>query len=185
MAFFRARRGLTQTQLANLVGRGPDWLGKIERGERELRNVETIVELARVLRVALADLLGQPVLLEDERDDDIPAVRDALMAPRRLSRTLFGADGDEPPLDVGAAARLVEFAWDDYQRGRLGGVVTGLPRLIRAAQRLEDEAAPDGDRRAWATSARTHHLAATTLSKVGEADLAWIAAFAQRCRAVR
>jgi hypothetical protein len=28
----------------------------------------------------------------------------------------------------------------------------------------------------WALSARVHHLAATTLTKVGEADLAWIAA---------
>lgn len=39
IAFYRARRGLTQTQLANLVGRSADWLSKIERGERPLRNV--------------------------------------------------------------------------------------------------------------------------------------------------
>ena len=39
VAFYRARRGLTQTELANLVGRGPDWLGKIERGERPMGKV--------------------------------------------------------------------------------------------------------------------------------------------------
>jgi len=51
VAFYRTRRGLTQTQLANPVGRGPDWLSKIERGERPLRNVETVAEIARTPRV--------------------------------------------------------------------------------------------------------------------------------------
>ncbi|MGH3447522.1 MAG: hypothetical protein ACRDP4_07850 [Nocardioidaceae bacterium] len=43
--------------------------------------------------------------------------------------------------------------------------------LIRTAQALES-----GAPRAWAVSARIHHLAATTLSKIGESDLSWIAA---------
>ncbi len=42
IAFYRARRGLTQTELANLVGYGPDWLSKIERGERPLRNAAAV-----------------------------------------------------------------------------------------------------------------------------------------------
>jgi hypothetical protein len=46
--------------------------------------------VARVLRVTLGDLLGEPVLLEDEQEhDDVPAIRDALMASRRLSRVGF------------------------------------------------------------------------------------------------
>jgi hypothetical protein len=46
--------------------------------------------------------------------------------------------------------------------------------LIKSAQQLEDE--PGELRRGWAVSARIHHLASTTLSKIGEADLSWIAA---------
>jgi transcriptional regulator with XRE-family HTH domain len=180
IAFYRARRGLTQTELANLVGRGPDWLSKIERGERPLRNVEVLAELARALRVTLGDLLGQPVLLEDDDQlDDVPAVRDALMAPGRLSRVIYRQTSDGGSVDLTRAARLVEFAWTDYQRGRLSTVITQLPSLVRSAQRLEDSASdlprPE-QHRAWTISARTHHLAATTLSKVGEADLSWIAA---------
>lgn len=97
IAFYRGRRGYTRTQLANLVGRGEDWLSKIERGERPIRNVQTLTELAKVLRISLTDLLGQPVLLEDAEDrDDVPAVRDALMAPHRLSRvSLPGPTGAE------------------------------------------------------------------------------------------
>jgi transcriptional regulator with XRE-family HTH domain len=180
VAFYRGRRGLTQTELANLVGRGPDWLSKIERGERRLRNIEILAELARALRVTLGDLLGQPVLLEDDKElDDVPAVRDALMAPARLSRVIYQPRAHDGAINPTRAAQLVDFAWTDYQRGRLSSVISQLPSLIRSAQRLEDAASalPQAERRkAWAVSARTHHLAATALSKVGEADLSWIAA---------
>lgn len=177
VAFYRGRRGMSQRMLADLVGRSEDWVSKIERGVRELRRMDVITELARALRVEIGDLLGQPVLVEDEhKDDDVPAIRDALMTPRRLSRTLF-----RPVPTVGKvissehAARLVEHGWFDYQQGKLSRVIANLPKFISTAQDLEDATTPT-DRAGWAVSARTHHLAATTLSKIGEADLAWIAA---------
>jgi transcriptional regulator with XRE-family HTH domain len=96
VAFYRTRRGLTQTELANLVGRGPDWLSKIERGERRLRNIEVLAELARALRVSLGDLLGQPVLMEDDDQlDDVPAVRDALKAMQRRAPVTGGLRSSE------------------------------------------------------------------------------------------
>src|SRR5690606_19119422 len=51
-----------------------------------------------------------------------------------------------------------------------------LPGLLRTAQELEDLPHGDQRRRGLAVSARTHHLAATTLAKVGESDLSWLAA---------
>lgn len=178
VAFYRRRRGLAQATLAGLVGRSEDWLSKIERGEREIRRIDVLVEVARALRVTLGDLLGEPVLMEDEhKNDDIPAVRDALMAPQRLSKTLFGGGFEPEYVDPKPVAQWTEDAWSDYQGGRVGKVVAALPRLIKTAQQME---AAGGDttyrRRCAAVSARIHHLAATTLSKVGEADLAWIAA---------
>jgi transcriptional regulator with XRE-family HTH domain len=170
---------MTQSVLAGLVGRSEDWLSKIERGERQIRSVDKLAELSRALRVTLGDLIGQPVLAENERrEDDVPAVRDALMSPRLLSRTLFRAAPAAPP-DLAAAQRLSGFAWDDYQAGRLGAVIAALPGLIQTAQQLEDSADNQSaqDRVArLAVSARIHHLAATTLMKFGETDLAWIAA---------
>lgn len=175
VAFYRGRRGISQRMLGDLVGRSEDWVSKVERGVRDIRRVDVVKELARALRVELSDLLGQPVLVEDEHDDDIPAVRDALMTPRRLSRTLFRPQAPAAAIPVDRAAQLVEHAWTNYQQGRLGVVIAELPRLIRTAQDLEDSASAES-RGGWAVSARTHHLTATTLSKVGEADLAWIAA---------
>jgi transcriptional regulator with XRE-family HTH domain len=91
IAFYRRRRGLTQAVLAGLVGRSEDWLSKVERGERQARRLDVLSELARALRVSVGDLLGQPVLVEAEQPgaDDIPAIRSALMSPRRLSSILF------------------------------------------------------------------------------------------------
>lgn len=175
--FYRRRRGLTQAVLAGLVGRSEDWLSKVERGERQVRRIDVLADLARALRVTLGDLLGQPALLEDEHaQDDVPAVRDALMNPWRISRVLFGSAPPEREPEPARSAALVEQAWHHYQRGRLGTVVTALPGLIIQAQQLEDAADAGGTHPGWAVSARTHHLAATALSKIGEAELGWIAA---------
>lgn len=177
VAFFRRRRGLTQTTLADLVGRSERWVSMIENGERPLSRFDVIRALADALRVTMEDLLGQPVLAEADHSagDNIPAVRDALMNHRRLSTTLFGSQSSVDP-DVESVAQYASHAWLNYQHGRLGGVIEALPGLIRSAQTLEERSSTDQMSNALIVSSRIHHLAATTLSKLGEGDLAWIAA---------
>ncbi|WP_234356806.1 hypothetical protein [Streptomyces sp. NBRC 110028] len=117
--------------------------------------------------------------MEDEKQqDEVPAVRDALMSPRRLSRLLFGPEAEAQLPSPGPTAEVVEQTWDDYQSGRLGKVIAGLPGLLQTAQELEDRAARSAAERrgCWAVSARVHHLAATTLAKIGESDISWLAA---------
>src|SRR5262245_60946595 len=135
IAFYRRRRGFTQATLGALVGRSEEWVSSVERGRRQVRRLDVLTEVARALRVGLPDLLGQPVLMEDdERQDDIPAVRDALMAPRRLSKMLYRpAEASEPP-DTAVVGRFTEQVWFEYQAGRIGRVVSALPELIRNAQ---------------------------------------------------
>jgi len=139
--------------------------------------LDVLVDVAKALRVTVGDLLGQPILVHDDqasRGDDVPAIRDALMAPRRLSRRLYGRDV-AIDVDPDGVARLTELVWMQFQDGRLGHVIEALPGLIDSAQHLED-APGDPGHDAWAVSARIHHLAASTLAKIGEADLAWLAA---------
>ena len=57
VAFYRRRRGLTQATLASMVGRSEDWLSKIERGQRQIRRLDVISELAQA-SVPIEDLLG-------------------------------------------------------------------------------------------------------------------------------
>lgn len=175
IAFYRRRRGMTQAVLAGLVGRSEDWLSKVERGDRAIQRLDVLAAVAGALRVTVADLVGAPVLMEDheERHDDVPAVRSALMSAGRLSKTLFRSPAS--PVDPAALAVRAEAGWGAYQAGRLGEVVAALPELIRSAQEAESSARP-GPSGGWAMSARVHHLAATTLAKLGEGDLSWIAA---------
>jgi transcriptional regulator with XRE-family HTH domain len=142
IAFYRQRRDLTQAVLAGMVGKSEDWLSKIERGERQARRLDVLADLARELRVTLGDLLGEPVLAEDEdRNDNVPAIRDVLMTPRRLSRVLYrGGHSDREPPPIAWAQRHVESAWREYQSGRVGRVIAVLPELINVAQQLEDSA---------------------------------------------
>jgi hypothetical protein len=91
---------------------------------------------------------------------------------------LFSSSMSLEYIDPVPVARLAEGAWSSYQKGDLGRVVTMLPGLIKTTHQMDAALADDvGHRQACAAvTARIHHLAATTLSKIDEADLAWIAA---------
>ena len=54
----RRARGITQAQLANVLGRPQSFISKYERGERRLDFVE-VVEIAAALRVDACDLVGE------------------------------------------------------------------------------------------------------------------------------
>ena len=60
IAFYRRRRGLSQVVLANLVGRTEDWLSKIERGEREIRRLDLLVDVAERCASRSATYLVSP-----------------------------------------------------------------------------------------------------------------------------
>lgn len=63
VAFYRQRRGLTQTVLAGLVGRTEDWLRKVEHNVLPLDRLSVLRQLAYALDVSLGDLIGEPVLM--------------------------------------------------------------------------------------------------------------------------
>lgn len=71
LAAARVQAGLTQVQLARLVGRSAGWVSKAERGEVPLTDLRTLRALAEGLRVPVAQLIGDlegvaPHLGEDE-----------------------------------------------------------------------------------------------------------------------
>jgi len=82
---------------------------------------------------------------------------------------------DEVP-DLDAIRASVERVWEGYQRSQFGYVTSQLGTLIPQA-RLAYEV-EEGDRKRLASGrlALAYQVAATTLTKLGEADLAWNAA---------
>ncbi|BCJ48378.1 transcriptional regulator [Actinoplanes ianthinogenes] len=178
VAWYRRRRGLSQEVLAGLIGRTADWLGKIENNRIELDRLSVIKSLADVLDVSLGDLLAEPSLVEwtaDSGMETVPALRAALTEYRTI--TALGARGDSSvPPDLDDLRKETAKLWNAYQASRFGFVTGQLPGLLRQAQAAADELDGREQEEGRSLLGLTYQLAATQLTKLGESDLAWIAA---------
>ncbi|MFC9673893.1 helix-turn-helix domain-containing protein [Streptomyces sp. NPDC057717] len=178
VAWYRRRRGISQEVLAGLVGRTVDWLSKAENNRLELDRLSVIKALADALDVTLGDLLAEPTIMDwtaDSGTKTVPALRSALMNYRQLTPLLgVPTEGEPTPLDQlqGSVAEV----WDAYQDSRYGFATRRLPLLLADAL-IAAQAYEGRDReRAHELMAMTYQGAAMVLTKVGETDLAWIAA---------
>ncbi|GIF09806.1 transcriptional regulator [Actinoplanes siamensis] len=178
VAWYRRRRGLSQEVLAGLIGRTADWLGKIENNRIELDRLSVIKSLADVLDVSLGDLLAEPSLVEwttDSGMETVPALRAALTEYRTITALGTRSDSSVPP-DLDNLRKETAKLWHAYQASRFGFVTGQLPRLLRQAQAAADELDGRDQEEARSLLGLTYQLAATQLTKLGESDLAWIAA---------
>jgi transcriptional regulator with XRE-family HTH domain len=169
---------MSQEVLAGLVGRTVDWLSKAENNRMELDRLSVIKSLADALDVTLGDLLAEPTLMDWTADSGrrtVPALRSALMNYRQLTPLLgVPTEGEPTPLDElrGNVAEV----WDAYQDSRYGFATRRLP-LVLADALIAAQGYEGAEReRAHELMAMTYQGAAMVLAKVGEADLAWIAA---------
>ncbi|WP_267595806.1 helix-turn-helix domain-containing protein [Carbonactinospora thermoautotrophica] len=178
VAWYRRRRGMSQEVLAGLVGRTTDWLSKVENNKIDLDRLSVIKALADALDVTIGDLLGEPSLMDwtaDARGRTVPALREALMDYRQLTPLLRAIQADERP-DLDDLHRQVGDVWTAYQRSRYAYATRDLPALLAQAQTAAQEHDGDERLRAHALLALTYQGAAMVLTKIGETDLAWIAA---------
>lgn len=67
-------------------------------------------------------------------------------------------------------------AWDAYQSSKYGYMAARLPFVIRAAQAATHQLTEDDQRCAFALLGLAYQATAVLLTKLGESDLAWIAA---------
>ncbi|MFI5712950.1 helix-turn-helix domain-containing protein [Kribbella sp. NPDC051620] len=177
IAWYRRRRGLSQEVVAGLVGRTVDWLSKVENGRIEIDRLSVIRGLAEVLDIAVGDLLNEPSLLEwtaDSGSRTVPGLRSALMDYQRITQMpTHHADG--PPLPLARLGANLDSIWQAYQESRFGYVTGHIAELVQDSQLAAKSYEGDESVRAHGILALTYQAAATTLIKVGEHDLAWIA----------
>lgn len=175
IAWYRKRRGLSQEVLAGFVDRTTDWLSKVENGRISLDRVSVIRQIADALDVSLGDLLGEPSLAEwtpDSGRRTIPAVRAALMDYRQVMQ-LQPADGEARSLD--ALKTDLADLWSAYQDSRFAYVTHRVPDVLADIQLAVDQLDGEEKERALSFLALTYQVIGTTLTKVGEVDLSWIA----------
>ncbi|MET9969061.1 helix-turn-helix transcriptional regulator [Streptomyces sp. NPDC006356] len=178
VAWYRRRRGMSQEVLAGLVGRTVDWQSKAENNRLELDRLSVIKSLADALDVSLGDLLAEPTLMDwtqDSGNRTVPALRSALMNYRQLT-PLLGLPTEGEPTQLEELRSSVAEVMDAYQASRYGFATRRLPLLLTDA--LIAAQAYEGTDREQANEllALTYQSAAMVLGKVGEVDLAWIAA---------
>lgn len=177
---WRHRRGLTRQQFADRVGRSTSWVDKIESGERLLVRLPMLERVADALGVSVATLTepDAPPAANSPLDQlDVVALRTALQRVGAITG-LYGNGGtvSETLPDARRLRRQVEYLWTSFQNARYSVIGGHLPRLLVEAQdavQLVDEAERQHARE---TLSLAYQLTASTMWKLKEPDLAWLAA---------
>lgn len=162
---------MSRPVLAGLVGRSPDWLKKIERGERQLNSLVLLLRLATALGVTdLSVLTGEapaPVAAWDK------AAHPAVPGIRRAMHDASFAETAEKALSERELRRQVAQAWSLWhssarQRTDVGRL---LPALIIAAHACVRRSDGIERRRARAATGDLYRLVQRLLAHICEPEL--------------
>lgn len=173
MQVLRERRGMSQVQLADLVGISPHTLRKIENGQQKAPGLEMVMRIAEALRVRdLADLTGRPDMHVDlfvgPGHPQLGAVKAAIDSFPLTSNL-------EPPPVAHLEARL-HAAWKARHEAGNHREVIGklLPDLIRDATALVRHADTANDRRhGQGLLAQTYSLSQFFVAYQPDSSLLW------------
>jgi transcriptional regulator with XRE-family HTH domain len=170
VAYWRGRRKLSQQVFADRLGKSKSWVDKVERGVRSLDKVSTLQDIAAVLRIDTAVLLGQEAQAAEvtERAEGVERIRAALSTYEiALERPAAG----RPVLPADALAREVALVWTTFQHARYPQVVDLVPDMLADAQRTHARD-PEAGR---VPLVEAYRVTASLLVKLGAPDVAWLA----------
>ncbi|MGH3854009.1 MAG: helix-turn-helix domain-containing protein [Pseudonocardiaceae bacterium] len=178
VARWRVRRGFTRQQFADLCERSASWVDKVESGERGLLRLPMLERVAEVLHVSVETLADTAEIRQARHCLDlfeISAIRSALQSYQAISRTFMPLNS---PPDLDRLTQSVTYAWTVYQNTNWPLLGQTLPRLLTTAQTAVAAypGADDQARRACTLLSQTYQVTASTLVKLEEFDLAWLAA---------
>ena len=167
ISYWRRRRGLTQLIFADRIGRSKSWVVKVEGGARSAGRLPILDAICDVLQVDLSTLVGQEPPRETElciADSEVEQIQSA------LERYRLDSESDSSiPLDT--LKRGMVHAWSGFEAADYQIVSAALPSLIKNGQQGYGSAKDDFG----PVLAEIYQLAASTLRKLGENSLAWLA----------
>jgi transcriptional regulator with XRE-family HTH domain len=179
VAYWRGRRRMSQQVFADRLGKSKSWVDKVERGVRRLDKFSVVYEIADVLQVDVQLLLGKdaerrPGNVNCIDQVDVEEIRAALERYDQIS-PIFQVPPEPPPLDE--LRKAIGHAWLTFQHAKYGVLVRALPRLLRDAQAADNGyqhtgRGPD----AAHLLGQVYQISSSTLRKMGEHELAWLAA---------
>ncbi|MFC1436000.1 helix-turn-helix domain-containing protein [Streptacidiphilus sp. N1-3] len=175
VAYWRVRRGLTQSDFGALMGRSRRWVQDLEGGQRgSAANLAVLDQAAAVLEVRLEQLLA------DERADASPECVDAaelaaIRAALQHPEVVTGA-GDSRAKPVDALRRDVAYGWTAFQAADYTPLGRLLPGLLREATRTAHDSTGHRQDTAFSLLAMTLMLTTAVCTKFGDHPLAYRAA---------
>jgi transcriptional regulator with XRE-family HTH domain len=179
VAYWRGRRRMSQQIFADRLGKSKSWVDKVERGVRRLDKFSVVYEIADVLQLDVQLLLGR----EPERRPDtvncidqveVEEIRAALERYDQITAFCHSVP-EAPPLDE--MRKAVSHAWLTYQHAKYGVLIRALPRLLRDAQAADAAYAGSvGGQAAAHLLGQVYQIASSSLRKLGEHELSWLAA---------
>ncbi len=181
---YRARRGLSQKELAGLIGRSESWLSQVERGVRSVDKFSVLVDIGQVLKTNVETLVGTRMEYAPNGDgpvDGIDAVAAALTAYPGLARQELTSS----PISLDDAERLADEAHARYQSADYAAAARVLAGLIPAVDAAAARESLGDVERLLRTQHAVYVAAAKLLTKTGDGHLAWLAADRASTAAVR
>lgn len=179
VAYWRNRRKMSQQVFADRLGKSKSWVDKVERGVRRLDKFSVVYEIADVLQVDVQLLLGKEPERKPESINCVDAVevaeiRAALERYEAFS-AFFAPPADPPP--ILEMRKAVTHAWMTFQHARYGVLARSLPKLLRDAQAADTAYSGTNDARDVANLlGQVYQISSSVLRKLGELELAWLAA---------
>ncbi|GAB3154754.1 helix-turn-helix transcriptional regulator [Micromonospora sonneratiae] len=178
VAHWRHRRNMTQQVFADRLGKSASWVEKIERGIRQLDRCSVLQNIADVLAIDVRMLTGR----EPQRRPgtatcldtlDVEAIRAAL--ERYEPPPQFGPVADPPTIDK--IHESTRHAWLAFHHARYEPLTRALPKFLHDAQRADAAHLEDDDtQQAAHLLGQIYQITSSTLNKLGEHQLSWLAA---------
>jgi transcriptional regulator with XRE-family HTH domain len=169
---------MSQQVFADRLGKSKSWVDKVERGVRRLDKFSVVYEIADVLQLDVQLLLGKdpqrrPDSINCIDQVEVEEIRAALERYDQIS-AYFHAPPEPPSLPE--MRKAVGHAWLTYQHAKYGVLARALPKLLRDAQAgdtalASSASSPD----AAHLLGEVYQIASSTLRKLGEHELAWLA----------
>ena len=161
--------------LAGLIGRSESWLSQVERGSRSVDRLSVLIDVAKVLHVDVAVLTGQPFSLGPNGGPELDRhgeIRMALLDARLITDTTAEPEMSVPDLRGLRLMRSIPFT-------RRPDTVTQLgwwPRSSAAPEKAVATTTGDLQGQAQVALSEIYSATAAILSRVGETELATLAA---------
>ncbi len=170
----RHRRGLSQPELARLIGRSVAWVSQVERGVRRIDRMSVLESLAGALDIPLAELAAEAPIVAAVTEES-PAAGELRLVLSGVHSLKAMLNGHQSPSLDDLRDRTAK-AWDLTHEGRYADLSDLLRALVPDLETAARALPADEHGAVFEQMAAAYQACSAALDKLGEPEAAWIAA---------